>query len=108
MRTPTNICRLCSDVKDYARSTYIFGKVGKKKRIAELIKNTMGITINEKEVLSSKVCRKCQDLLKMFDDFRTIVLDAQATIISEGSTKICFKSPLPAEPGKRGRIPTTV
>ena len=47
-------------------------------------------------------------IIKKFDDFRTIVLDAQATIISEGSTKICFKSPIPAEPEKRGRIPTTV
>ena len=83
-------------------------KSGRKKRITELIKNTLGITINEEEVLSSKVCRKCQDLLKTFDDFRTMVLDTQATVISEGSTKRCFKSPLPAEPGKRSRTDDSV
>ena len=83
-------------------------KSGRKKRITELIKNTLGITINEEEVLSSKVCRKCQDLLKTFDDFRTMVLDTQATVISEGSTKRSFKSPLPAEPGKRSRTDDSV
>ena len=46
--------------------------------------------------------------LKKFDDFRTMVLDTQATIISEGSTKRCFKSPLPAEPGKRSRTDDSV
>ena len=108
LRTATNICRLCGDAKDYARSTLIFGKVGRKKKLAELIKNTLGIVINEEEALSSKVCRKCQDLLKKSDDFKTMELNIQETTLSEGPTKRCFKSPLSAEPGKRGRADGSV
>ena len=91
LRTATNICRLCGDVKDYARSTLIFGKVGRKKKLSELIKNTLGIVINEEEALSSKVCRKCQDLLKKFDDFKTMVLNIQERTLSEGSNEKMFQ-----------------
>ena len=101
-RTAPNICRLCADDKDYARSTSIFGEAGKKKNIAELIKNTLSIVLNDED-LSWKVCRKCEKSLKKFDDFKTMALNTQAMMISESFTKRCSKSPLSVEPGKKSR-----
>ena len=101
-RTATNICRLCADDTDCARSTSIFGEPGKKKKIAELIKNTLGIVLNDED-LSWKVCRKYENSLKKFDGFKTMALNTQAMIISESFTKRCSKSPLSVETGKKSR-----
>ncbi len=105
-RTETNVCRLCGEGKDYKKSINIFGKVGQEKKIAECIERTLNIIIDETECdsLACKIFRKCQDLLKKIDDFKTILaLKTQEILKSRNFTKRCSKSPLVSEPGKRGR-----
>ena len=102
-RTETNICRLCGDDKESNRSTSIFGKVGQGKEIAESIKRTLNIVIVDGDGFPCNVCRKCQDLLKKFDNFKTLALNTQEMIKSSSFEKRCSKSPLAGEPGKKGR-----
>lgn len=101
-RANQKICRLCGDTKDYQKSTSIFSKVGKEKRLAENIEKVLNIVIEESEVLRlpCNVCRRCQDLLIKFDKFKTLATETQKTIKANSFVKRGAKSPNP-EPSKR-------
>lgn len=105
-RANLNICRVCGDTKDYPKSTSIFSKVGKEKRlIAENIEKVLNIVIEESEILRlpCNVCRRCQDLLIKFDKFKTLANETQEMIKANSFVKRGAKSPNP-EPSKRAQF----
>ena len=101
-RANLNICRLCGEPKDYPKSTSIFSKVGKEKRLAENSEKVLNIVIEESEILRlpCNVCRRCQDLLIKFDKFKTLANETQEMIKANNFVKRGAKSPNP-EPSKR-------
>ena len=101
-RADKNMCRLCGDTKDYIRSTSILSKVGKEKRLAENIENVLNIVIedSEKSHLPCTICRRCQDLLIKFNEFKTLAIETQEIIKADSFVKRGAKSPNP-EPSKR-------
>ena len=101
-RASWKICRLCGDTKDYSKSTSIFSKVGKEKRLAENIEKLLNIVIEDSDVLRlpCNVCRRCQDFLIKFDKFKTLATKTQEMIKANCFVKRGAKSPNP-EPSKR-------
>ena len=81
----------------------IFGKVGREKKLAECIEALLNIVISEidEDGCESKVCCKCQELLKKFYNFKSLALKTQEQFQPKNVTKRCSKSPLAAESEKR-------
>lgn len=102
LRIDKKICRLCGDGKDYNKSTCIFGKAGREKKLAEKIEKTLNIIIEESQYsrLPCNVCRQCQSCLETFNEFKAVALETQDMLKKNSFSKRCAKSPHP-EPAKR-------
>lgn len=102
LRIDEKICRLCGDAKNYSKSTSIFSKAGKEKGLAKKIEKILNVVIDEsqKSRLPCNVCRRCQEYLEKFDEFKAVVFQTQEMIKTNSSSKRCAKSSQP-EPAKK-------
>ncbi|XP_028419195.1 uncharacterized protein LOC114544904 [Dendronephthya gigantea] len=94
-------CRLCGNKND--RMINVFHKPGQKKKLVEVIADTLGVSICENDQMSPLICRCCERKITKFIEFKNEVHNFQDCIHSRFSVKRCI---IPTEETNKKRITT--
>lgn len=97
----TKVCRLCSQSKEYERSTKIFSKAGEKKELPRKISYVLGIRVDDDDGFPSNICRNCETKLGNFYEFKVGVIERQAEFRQNIKLKRCKALSPSSEPQQK-------